>query len=398
MHARQVLSRWLENRAVIGHVARARALITTVQALLLGGKASLTMLGRSRSGDAQVKHHIKAVDRLLGNRFLHRELSGIYRAVAQTLLVGHHRPWLVVDWSDFECGRGREWAMIKAAVPVGGRAVVLYARVFPFKRYNSPAAHREFLRGLQSILPDGCRPIIITDAGFRGPWFRAVEALGWDWVGRIRNKIKFLNEQTGRWCFTDSLYPSATPETRYVGRVALSRRHGYRFHLYLVRAYARARGGRRKASHRRPNVRLYRKLHRAPWLLATSLAHEPGSARRIKQLYALRMQIEETFRDVKSHRWGFGLRYARSRSARRIEILVLLTALAALVLWLVGLAGRAANLARHLQANTERTRRVLSTPFIGRLLLLRRLAVFSHSILDDMLLELRALVARALPA
>lgn len=166
--------------------------------------------------------------------------------------------------------------MIKAAVPVGGRAVVLYARVFPFTRYNSPAAHREFSRGLQSILPEGCRPIIVTDAGFRGPWFRAVEALGWDWVGRIRNKIKFLNEQTGRWCFTDSLYPSATPETRYIGQVALSRRHGYRFRLYLVRAYARARGGRRKTLHRRPNVRLYRKLHRAPWLLATSLAHEPA--------------------------------------------------------------------------------------------------------------------------
>lgn len=109
MHARQVLSRWLENRAVIGHVARARALITTVQALLLGGKASLTTLGRNRSGDAHVKHHIKAVDRLLGNRLLHRELSGIYRAVAQTLLVGHQRPVLVVDWSDFECAHGRAW-------------------------------------------------------------------------------------------------------------------------------------------------------------------------------------------------------------------------------------------------------------------------------------------------
>jgi hypothetical protein len=185
--------------------------------------------------------------------------------------------------------------------------------------------------------------------------------------------------------------------TRYIGHVALSRRHGYRFRLYLVRAYAQARGRRRKTSHRRPNARLYRKLHRAPWLLATSLAHEPGSARRVKHLYALRMQIEETFRDVKSHRWGFGLRYARSGSARRIEILVLLTALAALVLWLVGLAGRAGNLARHLQANTEHTRRVLSTPFVGRLLLLRGLAVFPRSRLDEMLLELRALVAQALP-
>lgn len=29
----------------------------------------------------------------------------------------------------------------------------------------------------------------MTDAAFRGPWLKAVEAQGWDWVGRIRNKI-----------------------------------------------------------------------------------------------------------------------------------------------------------------------------------------------------------------
>src|SRR4051812_25580659 len=82
MHARQVLSRWLENCSVIGHAARAMALVKTVQALLLGGKASLTMIGRNRSGSAREKHHIKAVDRLLGNQLLHRELTGVYRAVA----------------------------------------------------------------------------------------------------------------------------------------------------------------------------------------------------------------------------------------------------------------------------------------------------------------------------
>lgn len=58
--------------------------------------------------------------------------------------------------------------MLKAALPVGGRAISLYERVFPFKRYNSPGAHLEFLRHLRSILPEGCRPILVTDAGFRG--------------------------------------------------------------------------------------------------------------------------------------------------------------------------------------------------------------------------------------
>lgn len=398
MHARQVLSRWLENRSVIGHAARAGALIRVVQALLLGGKAALTQLGRNRSGGAHVKHHIKAVDRLLGNQLLHRELGRVYRAIAHSLLVGNQRPVLAVDWSDFECGKGRKWAMIKAAAPAGGRAVVVYARVFPFKRYNSPSAHREFLWGLRSVLPELCRPIIVTDAGFRGPWFRAVEALGWDWVGRIRNKIKYFNEDTGRWSFTNALYKLATPVVRHLGQAVLSRRFGYCFRMYLVRAHAPARGGRRKKAHRNPNAKLYRRLHRAPWLLATSLPHEPGSERRIKQLYAQRMQIEETFRDAKCHRWGFALRYVRSRSAARLEVLVLLTALAQLVLWLLGLAGRCLNLARHFQANTERKRRVLSTPFLGRQLLLRQQAAFPDSFIDIMLLQLRHLIAQQVPA
>jgi hypothetical protein len=398
MHAGQTLSRWLRNRSVIGHTARAIALIRVVQALLIGGRASLTALGRARSGSAHVKHHIKAVDRLLGNQHLHSERDAVYRAIAQSLLAGVKRPVLAIDWSDFECGAGRKWTMIKAAVPVGGRAVVVYARAFPFKRYNSPGAHREFLQALKSVLPVACNPIIVTDAGFRGPWFRMVESLGWDWVGRIRNKIKYLNEQTGRWCFTDSLYKQATPVTRHLGEFRLSPRHGYRFRMYLVRAYAPAKGGRRRPSHGNMNTKLYRRLHRAPWLLATSLPHKKGSERQIKRLYAQRMQIEETFRDAKCHRWGFGLRYARCNNAKRIEILLLLAALAALVLWLIGLAARSLNLARHFQANTERKKPVLSTIFIGRQLIQRQQADLSDSLLKDMFQQLRGLVFQASPA
>jgi hypothetical protein len=393
MHVRRLLSRWLEQREIIGHATRAMALVRVVQALVMGGKAALTQMGRNRAGEAHVKHHIKAVDRLLGNRHLHGEWPSVYKAIAQTLLAKVRRPVLTVDWSDFECGGSRKWAMIQASVPVGGRAVVIYARAFPFKRYNSPGAHREFLLGLKAVLPNDCRPILITDAGFRGPWFRAVEALGWDWVGRVRNKIKYLNEQTGRWCFTNSLYKLASPVTRYIGSVLLSRRFGYRFRLYLVRAYAPARGGKRKSNNRRPNSKMYRKLHRAPWLLATSLPHERGSERRIKQLYAKRMQIEETFRDTKSHRFGFGLRYARSSSLHRIQVLLLLVALATLVLWLVGLAARAHNLARRFQANTISHRKVLSTPFLGRQFLLRRSNELPVSAFDQALERLCTLVS-----
>jgi hypothetical protein len=394
MHTK-LLSQWLSCRTVVGHAKRAAALVRAVGALLVCGKLSLTHLGRSLNGSALVKHQIKAADRLLGNVHLHGERDGIYRAIAESLLHGRRRPVIIVDWSDFELGR--QWLMIKAAVPVGGRAISLYERVFPFSRYNSPGAHRDFLHGLHAILPKDCRPIIVTDAGFRGPWFRAVEAYGWDWVGRIRNKIKYYRVETGRWCFTDSLYPQATTSPRYVGEVALSRRHGYRFRLYLVRAYKPRVGRPPHRGPKKPNTTLYRRLHRAPWLLATSLPHEQGSSRRIKQIYTLRMQIEETFRDLKCHRWGFALRYARSNSPKRLEILLLLGTLATLVAWLVGIAGRILHWHWALQANTERKRAVLSTFFIGRQLLARRNLDIPPSIFELAFAALKRDVDRASP-
>jgi hypothetical protein len=324
---------------------------------------------------------------------LHAERNGIYRAIAKTLLAGIQRPLILVDWSDAE--PRRRWLMIKAAVAVGGRAVSVYEKVYPMKRYNSPRTHREFLLALKSILPDGCSPIVVTDAGFRGPWFKAVEAHGWDWIGRIRNKIKYYREDTGRWQLTDSLYRRATARVRHIGEVSLSPRHGYRFRMYLVRAYKprvgrpplkRAQGG---------HARQYRRLHRAPWLIATSLPHRRGSSQRIQLLYAQRMQIEETFRDTKNPRWGLGLSYARCDDGRRLEVLLLIGALASLVLWLVGIHGRLFDWARRLQANTETRKPVLSTVFIGQELLRRPDVHLSFVDLHLALAELRGMSLRA---
>ena len=111
-------------------------------------------------------------------------------------------------------------------------------------------------------------------------------------------------------------------------------------------------------------------------------SQKPGSERRIKQIYTQRMQIEKTFRHLKSHRWRFGLRYARCNSAKRLEILLLLGTLATLVARLVGLAGRAMQWNWQLQANTTRKRQVLSTFFIGRQLLARPSLVIPPTILE----------------
>ncbi len=364
MHALRLLESWCERNRVIAHRARLGALLRVVKALLDGGKLALTHLGRHREGDAFVKHHIKAVDRLLGNAHVHRERVEVYRAMARTLLSHATRPLIVIDWAD--CELGRELLVLKAAVPVAGRAVTVYEEAHRLRRYNTPATHRRFLRRLKSVLPEHVCPVIVTDAGFRGPWFREVESYGWDWVGRIRSNIKYFQPETGRWCSTHSLYAQATPRARYLGWRCLSKRSRYGCGLYLVRAYTRGPGRPRKRTFVSTNEALYRRLHRTPWLLATSLPHTRGSAQRVMRAYASRMEIEEAFRDLKNHRWGFALRYARTKRPERLEVLLLIAALASLVLWLMGLAGKARRWTRHFQANTERNRDVLSIVFLGQ--------------------------------
>lgn len=47
---------------------------------------------------------------------------------------------------------------------------------------------KRFLQRLPEVPPKVECPIVVTDAGFRAPWFRAVEAMGWHGLGRLRDR------------------------------------------------------------------------------------------------------------------------------------------------------------------------------------------------------------------
>ena len=211
------------------------------------------------------------------------------------MLASVARPVIVVVWAD--TARDRDWLTLRASVPVDGRAITLYEEVHPLRHYNTARTHRQFLDTLHRVLPAPCRPVNVTDAGFRGPWFRQVESYGWDWVGSICNRVGYFNPGTRRWRDIHSLYSQATTRVRHLGCVIMSKQRRYACRLYLVRAYRRGPGRARMRENRGTNVDLYRNQHRAPWLLATSLPHRRGAGIAVKAIYAKRMGIEEAFRD-----------------------------------------------------------------------------------------------------
>ncbi|MCZ6804898.1 MAG: transposase [Proteobacteria bacterium] len=107
------------------------------------------------------------------------------------------------------------------------------------------------------------------------------------------------------------------------------------------------------------------KREREPWLIVTSLSVDVTTPTQVIMLYKKRMQIEEAFRDLKNTRNGFSLRHCRSFDAQRLNVALLIAAIAMLLLWIIGVMVKQENKHYLYQANTIRHRSVLSTFTIG---------------------------------
>jgi len=99
-----------------------------------------------------------------------------------------------------------------------------------------------------------------------------------------------------------------------------------------------------------------------PWLLATSLNKSHAFAKKIVTIYHARMQIEESFRDLKT---GLGFAASQTRQCLQLKVLLLIAMLAQAILFLVGLVVESIGKQRHYQANTIKDRPVLSYQYLG---------------------------------
>lgn len=341
----------LEGCSAVVHVARLNAVVKAVEGVVQGGRLSPATVGRNLPGSVRPKHGIKCVDRLLGSPHLTRERLFFLLAVAHRLLRGWERPVILVDWT--QAGSSTHQVLV-AAVPIGGRALPIYLEVHPQKKLGNAAIEKRFLCTLKAVVPSECRPIIVSDAGFKGPFFRAILELGWDFLGRIRGTTKAISS-TGQKIAKEDFYAMASTAPLDLGAYRLFVRQRISCRLVVVRK-------RRKPGPKRPPpaCKEERELRQAaldPWLLATSLSD--GDAGSIAALYAKRMQIEETFRDAKSHRFGWSFGNVRLSTPKRTTTLLVIAALALLVITLIGITAERRGLHRAYQANTSK-RRVLS--------------------------------------
>jgi len=357
------------------HKTRLNCLMSTCMTASTGNKLFLTGLGRNAVSETKTSSNIEKVNRLLGNEHLYCERTHFYAAMAAQLIPRWMSPWIHIDWSCINSTTNLY--LLRASISVKGRSIVLYEECHPKKKENNHAVHRQFLKNLKAVLPLCEPPIIVADAGFRAPWFMAVRQMGWDFVGRLRNKNLILLEDIDNWQLSSSFFKQATGMPAHLGHALLTEKEQVPIHIVLYK-------GKNKNRHKRNlnkkisaagKSKRYSNAAKEPWILVTSLSQARDNPAHIVNIYRQRMRIEENFRDTKCSHYGQGLKHSLTKSPQRMAILLLIAAIATWAAWLAGLIITLKGNASDFQAHSAKFTNSLSMVYLGREAIKKKLIV-----------------------
>ena len=337
------VSGWLSSRFTSMHKSRLKTVSAVLWGFLSAAKLGISALGRSVAIETTPRHGIKRVDRLMANgRWSPEEVMAVLSKEAE-----RHFGAMVVSLDWVELRRGFR-ALVASVCTRRGRALPVAWKVVHREKFrrSQNAVEDEFVEALAGMLDVG-RSCIVADRGFRRATFLALlDSLGFGYVIRVCGKVHVSGRK-----YAGLLEGCGLKEGAEADLGAVDYREDGLARTRLVWRWNRAQD--------------------EPWLLATNLGR---SIKRLCAIYALRMEEEESFRDLKSHRYGFALRYILVSNAQRYERMLAIWALGTWVLYAQGLAAVEAEL--HYGLSTASNQRIdLSLVRIGHLLL--RLALGS---------------------
>jgi hypothetical protein len=258
---------------------------------------------------------------------------------------------------------------LRASFAATGRAITLYEEVHAEKKMGNVSVQKNFLKVFKSMLPSDCKPIIVTDAGFKSSWFKEVLKLGWDYIGRVRQLDQIKYSQNGKiFKKCKELTKVATYTPKSFGEIILSKTNPFVTYCYLVKKKIKGRKKRLKNGkidkHR--TSKQHSRGQREGWIIVSSLISNKSTiAKKIINIYSRRMTIEESFRDLKSTQYGFGMDQNKTIKQERLIVWLMLAALACLLAWIVGYFAEKTGLHPQYQANSIKHRRVLSFFYLG---------------------------------
>ena len=315
------------------HEKRVASLADATVGALQGAQLAVGALGRALAVAKELdgKHAIKQVDRLFSNTGV-----DVWKLAANWVpfVIGEGRPEIVValDWTDFD--QDNQSTIALYLVTKHGRATpLLWKSVVKSELKDWRNEHEDaLLERFREVVPTTTKVTVLADRGFGDHKLYELlkDQLGFDFIIRFRGVIKVTDEKGETRAAKDWVPDNGRPRTIKKARVTKTQRE--------VAAV----------------VCVHAKGMKEPWLLASSREDMTGAG--IVSLYGRRFTIEETFRDLKNLRFGMGLTDTRISSPERRDRILLVGAIAASLLTLLGAAGESLGLDMKMKANTVKTR------------------------------------------
>ena len=370
MQGKRLLHRFIKESAEkMLHKKTSDSLVVVCEGLLKSRKLSVTGIGRAIESKTTDKHCIKRVDRLVSNSLLEENRGIFYKALAKKIVPRTGWCPILVDTSCLTADS--KFQVIRASLAIDGRAFTLFEMTY--KNGTLRKNWKIFLQKLGEILPEEKgHVIIITDAGFHNKWFHLVREQKWDFIGRIRQDKNYTTSD-GKSFPCKSLHKTATLKPTHHGTVFLSKQSDNKAiicDLYSVKKKSKG----RKMKTKLGNVKQGRysktiaKGQKEPWILASSLPKSSFNSEQIVRLYSFRMQIEQSFRDMKNSRYGFSFKNTLTKGVSRLNILLLIAAIVNFIVWSVGVLAEQKNWHFKCQSNTSK-KRTLSLFYLGTIIL-----------------------------
>ena len=316
------------------HAKRVASLAGAAVGVLEGAALGIHAIGNALAvaEGLKSKHAVKQVDRLLSNEGI--PVWSLFSSWVP-YVVGD-RPEIVtaLDWTDFD--DDDQATIVLSMITSHGRATpLLWKTVMKSELKGWRNEHEDvLLERFREVLPEDVKVTVLADRGFgdQALYELLKDQLGFDFIVRFRGVVKVT---------------SADGETRPAKEWVPSNGRALRLRGARVTKSSREIGA---------VVCVKAKGMKEAWHLATSLGDKPGSE--IVALYGRRFTIEESFRDQKNLPFGMGLSDTRIGDPARRDRLLLISAIAIVLLTILGAAGEAVGLDKWLKANTVKRRTI----------------------------------------
>ena len=313
------------------HCKQQSALSDAVNGVITSRSLMVSRIGAglASSKGLKTKHAIKQVDRLLSNERFDPFL--LQNKLATFLIGNRKRIYVAIDWTVF--AKDKQMSIALRLVTTHGRATPLLWQTVSTTDLKGKKNDYvdEILFRLRGIVPSGCEVILLGDREFGtlNMFEKVYKTLGFHYIFRIKRNFTITTKVGGKQlahecingeetiCHDDA---KVTVKEYSVKKVVISRQEKMK----------------------------------DMWCLASSLSDI--ATQTILNLYGKRWAIETSFRDEKDLQFGFGLKKSRIKSCLRRDRLLLISAIAIILLSLLGAACEQSGYDRYLKANTEKKR------------------------------------------